>query len=64
FAILVFAVSVAILCYISFRLAKFSFISETLEKYERVIVPIVFIGLGIYILLENGTIQTLFSMLS
>ncbi|SFC65467.1 cadmium resistance transporter (or sequestration) family protein [Alkalibacterium subtropicum] len=63
-AIVIFAVSVSILCYISYRLAKISFVSETLEKYERLIVPIVFIGLGIYIMLENGTIQTLFSMIN
>ena len=59
-AIVVFAVSIAILCYISYRLAKISFVADTLEKYERIIVPIVFIGLGIFIMLENGTIQTLF----
>lgn len=62
-ALIVFALSVAILCYISYRLAKVSFVSETLEKYERIIVPIVFIGLGLYILIENGTIQTLLSFL-
>lgn len=60
-AIVVFAISIALLCSISYRLAKLSFVSEALEKYERIIVPIVFIGLGIFILLENGTIQTLFS---
>ena len=61
-AIVVFAILIAVLCYISYRLAKISFISETLEKYERIIVPIVFIGLGIFIMLENGTIQTLFGL--
>lgn len=61
-AIVVFALSIAVLCYISYRLAKISFVSETLEKYERIIVPIVFIGLGIFIMLENGTIQTLFGL--
>ena len=61
-AIVVFAISIAVLCYISYRLAKISFVSETLEKYERIIVPIVFIGLGIFIMLENGTIQTLFGL--
>ena len=61
-AIVVFAVRSAVLCYISYRLAKISFVSETLEKYERIIVPIVFIGLGIFIMLENGTIQTLFGL--
>ncbi|MFU0569888.1 cadmium resistance transporter, partial [Gardnerella vaginalis] len=30
---------------------------ETVEKYEKVIVPVVFIGLGLYILIENGTIN-------
>lgn len=61
-AIVVFSVSIAILCYISYRLAKISFVADTLEKYERIIVPIVFIRLGIFIMLENGTIQTLFGL--
>lgn len=61
-ALIVFAISVAVLCYISYKLAKISFVSETLEKYERILVPIVFIGLGIYILIENGTIQTVLSL--
>ena len=58
-ALVVFVISIAILCFISYKLAKISFVSETLEKYERIIIPIVFIGLVIFILVENGTIQTL-----
>ena len=61
-ALIVFAISVAVLCSISYKLAKISFISETLEKYERIIVPIVFIGLGIFIMIENGTIQTILGL--
>lgn len=61
-ALVVFVISIAILCFISYKLAKISFVSETLEKYERIIVPIVFIGLGIFILVENGTIQTLLGL--
>lgn len=61
-ALIVFAISIAVLCYISYQLAKISFVAETLEKYERIIVPIVFIGLGIFIMLENGTIQTIFGL--
>jgi cadmium resistance transport/sequestration family protein len=60
--LIVFAISIAVLCYISYRMAKISFVAETLEKYERMIVPIVFIGLGIFIMLENGTIQTLLGL--
>lgn len=40
---------VAIWCFIGYRLAAFKHVSETLEKYDRWIIPIVFIGLGIYI---------------
>ncbi|MED8017284.1 cadmium resistance transporter, partial [Pseudomonas aeruginosa] len=58
-ALIVFAISVAVLCYISYKLAKISFVSETLEKYERIIVPIMFIALRIFIMIENRTIQTL-----
>lgn len=60
----VFAISVSLLCFISYRLANISYLSETLEKYERIIVPLVFIGLGIFILIENGTFQFLFAALN
>lgn len=60
--LVVFAISIALLCYISCRLAKVSFVSETLEKYERIIVPVVFIGLGLYIMAENGTFQALLNL--
>ncbi len=61
-SLIIFAISVAVLCYISYKFAKISFVSETLEKYERIIVPIVFIGLGIFIMIENGTIQTILGL--
>ena len=61
-SLIVCAISVAVLCYISYKFAKISFVSETLEKYERIIVPIVFIGLGIFIMIENGTIQTILGL--
>ncbi|WP_027108327.1 CadD family cadmium resistance transporter [Lacticigenium naphthae] len=62
-ALLVFAVSIPLLCYVSNLLTKLPLVSETIEKYERIIVPIVFIGLGIYILIENHTLQTLFTLI-
>lgn len=61
-ALVIFAISIALLCYISYRLAKISFVSETVDKYERIIVPMVFIGLGLYIMIENGTIQTILGL--
>lgn len=62
-AIIVFFIMVGVLCYVSYRLASIDLVSEKIEKYERWIVPIVFIGLGIYIMFENGTFNALLSFL-
>lgn len=60
-AMIVFFIMVGVLCLISYRLASVNYVSEKIEKYERLIVPIVFIGLGIFILFENGTLHALLS---
>jgi len=62
-AIIVFFIMVGLLCYVSYRLASLDFISEKIERYERWIVPIVFIGLGVYIMFENGTFNAFISFL-
>lgn len=62
--LLVFFVMTAILCYISYRLANVTYVSETIEKWQRWIVPIVFIGLGIYIMLENETFNFIWGLLN
>ena len=62
--ILVFIIGIFALCYLSKRLASVPMIGEVVERYEKVIVPVVFIGLGILILLENGTIQHLWSLIA
>ncbi|QYF84891.1 CadD family cadmium resistance transporter [Brevibacterium sp. PAMC21349] len=62
--VITFLVMVAIWCYIGYRLAAFRHVSEILEKYGRWIIPIVFIGLGIYIMLESNTFSTLWNLLN
>lgn len=62
-SIIVFLIMIGVLLYVGYRLAHVEFVSEKIEKYERWIVPIVFIGLGIYIMYENGTFNALFSFL-
>ncbi|WP_049495031.1 CadD family cadmium resistance transporter [Streptococcus mitis] len=57
-ALLVFVIGIIIFCEISRVLSSIPLISETIEKYERIIVPVVFILLGLYIMYENGTIET------
>ena len=60
----VFAVGIFLLCQLSQRLAAVPAIGETVEKYEKVIVPVVFIGLGVYLLIENGTVDVLWGALT
>lgn len=57
-ALLVFVIGIIILCEISRVLSSIPLIFEAIEKYERIIVPLVFILLGLYIMYENGTIET------
>jgi cadmium resistance transport/sequestration family protein len=63
-AIMVFLVLIALFCRIGQWLAKIPFVAKTLSSYSRIIIPIVFITLGILILLENGTLQKLLSFSS
>ncbi|MEC1743011.1 MULTISPECIES: CadD family cadmium resistance transporter [Calidifontibacillus/Schinkia group] len=60
--VVTFLIMVAIWCLLGYRLARFRFVSETLEKYGRWIIPIVFIGLGIYIMLENELFTSLINL--
>ncbi|MGL4882971.1 MAG: cadmium resistance transporter [Waterburya sp.] len=54
---LTFLVLIGVWCYIAYRLTRHKAIAHILTKYGERIVPFVLIGLGIYILLENGTYQ-------
>ncbi|ANU21730.1 CadD family cadmium resistance transporter (plasmid) [Planococcus maritimus] len=60
--LIVFAILVAVLCYLSYQLASVKKVSKTIEKWERWIVPIIFIGLGLMILLENETFHFLWGL--
>lgn len=62
-SIITFLIMIGILLYVGYRLANLDFISEKIEKYQRWIVPIVFIGLGIYIMFENRTFNALLTFL-
>lgn len=57
-ALLMFSIGIIIFCELSRVLSSIPLISETIEKYKRIIVPLVFIPLGLYIMYESGTIET------
>ncbi len=49
--VLVFAMMTLLLCILSGRIAALSLIKNTLEKYKDIMIPIVYILLGLYILI-------------
>ncbi len=51
----VFAVLIAVMCYIGYRLGSYPALARLFERYGDIIVPFVLIGLGLYILAESGT---------
>lgn len=53
----VFLVLVGVWCYVAHALAHHPSIAPILSRYAHYLVPFVLIGLGIYILIENGTYQ-------
>lgn len=61
--IAIYYFAAALLIYLCQRLSTVKGISETVEKYEKIIVPIVFIGLGIMIMYENDTFNMILSWL-
>lgn len=60
----IYFILAALLLYGTYKIATVNKIEEWVEKYERIIVPVVFIGLGLLILHENGTFQFIASAFS
>ena len=62
--IIVFLVLVAEWCLVARFVGTSKAVTEALEKIEHWLVPAVFIGLGLYILIESGVIVRLIEVLS
>jgi len=58
--LITFILLVPIWCAVCKKLSSVKRIRERIEKFERIIVPIVFIGLGIFVLIENNTLGYFF----
>ena len=52
--IVTFFALLAIWCWLGYKLAHLNHIAKAIEKYGKKIVPFVFIGLGLYILIKNN----------
>ena len=62
-ALLTFLVMIYLLVFSAQKLAQIPSVGETLEKYSRWFIAVVYLGLGIYILIENKTFDMLWTML-
>lgn len=62
-ALLTFLVMIYLLVFSAQKLAQVPSVGETLEKYSRWFVAIVYLGLGIYILVENNSFDMLWTVL-
>ena len=62
-ALLTFLVMIYLLVFSAQKLAQVPSVGETLEKYSRWFIAVVYLGLGIYILIENNSFGMLWTML-
>ena len=58
-ALLTFLVMIYLLVFSAQKLAQVPSVGETLEKYSRWFIAVVYLGLGIYILIENNSFDML-----
>ena len=63
-ALLTFLVMIYLLVFSAQKLAQVPSVGETLEKYSRWFIAVVYLGLGIYILVENNSFDMLWTVLS
>ncbi|WP_414284371.1 CadD family cadmium resistance transporter [Streptococcus infantis] len=62
-ALLTFLVMIYLLVFSAQKLAQVPSVGETLEKYSRWFIAVVYLGLGMYILIENNSFDMLWTML-
>ena len=62
-ALLTFLVMIYFLVFSAQKLAQVPSVGETLEKYSRWFIAVVYLGLGMYILIENNSFDMLWTVL-
>ena len=62
--LLTFLVMIYLLVFSAQKLAQVPSVGEILEKYSRWFIAVVYLGLGIYILIENNVFDMLWTLLS
>ncbi|WP_461615677.1 cadmium resistance transporter [Clostridium sp. Marseille-QA1073] len=58
--VVIFMFMVAIWCFIALKLSKHPLVQKFIEKYSHIFVPIIFIMLGIFILIDSKTLAFIY----
>ncbi|MEQ9763869.1 cadmium resistance transporter [Streptococcus jiangjianxini] len=61
-ALLIFIVATFLLNWTIYQIADNSWIADAVERVEKWLLPLVLIGLGLYLLIENGTLSHLLNI--
>lgn len=61
--VVVFALLILLMCFLALRVVEKPLIQGIIEKYKHIFIPIIFIGLGIFILTESDTIALVYKSL-
>ena len=62
--LLIFAVGVAVTCFVSYRLTRIDRITSFIEKQERFLIGVIFMAIGILVMLECGTFSVIINLFS
>lgn len=54
--VIVFTLMTGLWCYLGYQIANLPLIKDKLERYKQILIPIIFIAIGIYVLLESGVL--------
>lgn len=54
--VLVFSLMTGLWCYIGYQIANLPIIRDKLEHSKQILIPIIFIAIGVYVLIESGVL--------
>lgn len=52
--VIVFTIMTGVWCYLGYKIANLPIIKDKLDHYKSMMIPIIFIAIGIYVLVESG----------
>lgn len=61
--LVIFLLLIAVWCFVGEKLTNFPGVKPTIERYKNIVVPIVFIGIGTFILVESDVLVFLVTLL-